>query len=290
MSKKAKAIIYWSIVGVLIAVILVSVGMIIHKLATDAHEQQLYDQLADHKNDHPDAPPRPTTPNGTVTAPSTKPGTTPTTPLPTLPRPDDTPNPETNKILPQYREAYGINSDMIGWIQIPGTKVDYPVVQSPYSDDYYLRRNFYKKGATCGTIYAREECSIDPASDNIVLYGHNMQNGTMFHDLINYKDQDYWKKHRYIYFDTLTEYHTYEIFAVFVTSAKAKEGYPYHLFNNATSVQAYDRFVSQCQNLSYYSTGITPQYGEKLLTLSTCDKTVGYGNDGRLVVVARRVV
>lgn len=274
MSKKAKDILYWSIVGILIAVILVSVGMIVYKLATDAHEQQLNKDLANnmHAIDHS----RPPIPTGTGT---TVP-TTPSTPVPSGPK----------EIQDRFKEAYSINSDMIGWIQIEGTTIDYPVVQSKYEDDYYLRRNFYKKSATCGTIYAREECNIDPASDNIVLYGHNMQNGTMFHDLINYKDINYWKEHRYIYFDTLTEDHTYEIFAVFVTTADVSVGFRYHLFNDTDSAKAYNQFVSQCKDLAYYETGITPQYGEELLTLSTCDKNIGYGSDGRLVVVARRVV
>ncbi len=276
MSKKTKSIIYWSIVGILIAVILVSVGMIVHKLVTDAHQEQLNQNLANnvHAHDHS----RPTIPSGPITVP----------PTPDDPIDPDPPKPE--EIQERFKEAYSINNDMVGWIQIEGTSIDYPVVQSKYEDDYYLRRNFYKQSATCGTVYAREECNIAPASDNVVLYGHNMRNGTMFHDLINYKDMEFWKEHRYIYFDTLTEDHTYEIFAVFVTTADPSVGFRYHLFNDTNSSKAFNRFVEQCKDLAYYETGITPQYGEKLLTLSTCDKEIGYGKDGRLVVVARRVV
>lgn len=279
MNKKTKAIIYWTVVGILIAVILVSVGMIVHKLVTDAHQEQLNQDLANnvHSHDHS----RPTVPSGPITVPSTP--NTPSVPVtPNPPKPDE--------IQDRFKEAYSINNDMVGWIQIEGTSIDYPVVQSKYEDDYYLRRNFYGKSATCGTIYAREECNIDPASDNVVLYGHNMRNGTMFHDLINYKDREFWEQHRYIYFDTLTEDHTYEIFAVFVTTADPSVGFRYHLFNDTNSSNAYNQFVENCKELAYYETGITPQYGENLLTLSTCDKEIGYGKDGRLVVVARRVV
>lgn len=276
MSIKTKKIIYWSIVGVLIAVILFSVGAIVHKLVTDAQDDQLYTDLANNKNQL--AGTRPSIPAGPVTVPSTGNGSS------------DTTKPNQSSILPEYLESYNLNNDMVGWIQIPGTKIDYPVVQSKYQDNYYLRRNFYKNSATCGTIYAKETCNIDPASDNIVLYGHNMQNGTMFHDLINYKDRAYWENHRYIYFDTLTEYHTYEIFAVFTTTADPKVGFRYHIFNDTDSAAEFNSFVNQCKNLSYFDTGITPQYGEQFITLSTCDKTIGYGDNGRLVVVARRVV
>lgn len=275
MSKKTKDIIYWSIVVALIVIILVSVGMIVYKLATDAHEQQLYEDLA--SNVHAQEHSRPSIPAGPTTTPDPD-------------QPDD-PTPDKPKpIQDRFKDTYAINNDMVGWIQIEGTTIDYPVVQSKYQDDYYLRRNFYKASATCGTIYAREECNVDPASDNVVLYGHNMRNGTMFHDLINYKDIEYWKTHRYIYFDTLTEDHTYEVFAVFVTTADPDEGFRYHLYTNLSTETVYNRFVSKCKDLHFYETGITPQYGEKLLTLSTCDKEIGYGDDGRLVVVARRVV
>jgi len=304
MSKKTKAIIYWSVIGILIAVVLFSVGTIIHKMVSDTQNEQQYQDLASNKNQLAGTrPPIPTGPHTTVptTAPTTQP-TKPSAPQPST-TPDTTTTPTTSttpttiplasderRRHPESKDAYRINNDMVGWIQIPGTTVDYPVVQSKYEKDFYLRRNFYKQNAVCGAIYAREACSIDPASDNVVLYGHNMNNGTMFQNLLNYKKKNYWQSHRYVYFDTLTEYRTYEIFAVFVTSADRDEGFRYHTFNNASSPEAFDEFVAKCKELSYYDTGITPEYGDKLVTLSTCDRTVGYGADGRLVVVARRVV
>lgn len=282
MSKRTKKILYWAIVSVLILVILFCAWMIIDKLTSDARNESAYNDLASNKNQLSGT--RPPIPTGTVTTkPTDGQPTDPTQPPPTRPSTED-------NILPEYLESYKINNDMVGWIQIEGTTVDYPVVQSKYQDDYYLRRNFYRQSATCGTIYAREECNIYPASDNIVLYGHNMRNGTMFHDLIKYKDQKFWQNHRYVYFDTLTEYRTYEIFAVFVTTADPSVGFRYHLFNDTNSSKAYNKYISQCKELAFYDTGITPQYGDELLTLSTCDKEIGYGKNGRLVVIARRVV
>lgn len=274
MSRKVKKIIYWSIIAILIAVILVSVGMIAHKLITDARAQNAWDDLANDKNAL--AGTRPSIPTGSVT-------TTPTAP------PDVT-NPTTPSILPEYAASYALNNDMVGWIQIPGTQVDYPVVQSKYQANYYLRRNFQKEYSDSGTIYAREACDVNKPSDNVVLYGHNMTTGIMFHDLIKYKKQSFWEENRYIYFDTLTEYRTYEIFAVFVTTADPRIGFRYHIFHEASGSEDFDDYVATAKSLAYYDTGIIPQYGDKLLTLSTCDRTIGYGGDGRLVVMARRVV
>ena len=274
MNQKTKKILYWVIVVLLIATIIVSLGSIAYNLITDQLEQQGYEDLAGLR-DNASTGPRPTIPVNPVPPTTTDPY------KPTQPA----------TILPEFQELYDTNNDMVGWIQIPGTIVDYPVVQSKYEANFYLRKNFYKQYAVCGTIYAREACDVARPSDNVVLYGHNLEvAGTMFHDLIQYKDMDFWKENRYIHFDTLTEYHTYEIFAVFGTSADPAEGFHYHTFTNASSATDFDNYVAKAKELSYYETEITPQFGDKLLTLSTCDKHIGYGSDGRLVVMARRVV
>ena len=271
MSKKTKMVLYWVVVAFLVTVILVCVGLIAHKLISDAQDKAFNENLANDKN--------------ALTT-----GTRPTGTAPTVPtKPNESTTPTAPSILPEYAPSYALNNDMVGWIQIPGTSIDYPVVQSLYEPNYYLRRNFQKQNATCGTIYVREACDVNKPSDSVLLYGHNMRNGTMFHDLINFKEKSFWEANRYIYFDTLTEYHTYEIVAVFTTTADPSVGFRYHIFSDGTQ-EVYDKFVANCKALSLFDTGITPQYGEKLLTLSTCDKTLGYGDDGRLVVVARRII
>jgi sortase B len=175
---------------------------------------------------------------------------------------------------------------MVGFIEIPGTSIKYPVVQSKYQANFYLRKNFYKVGASCGTIYVREACDVFEPSDNVTIYGHKMRNGTMFADLHLYKDKDFWEDNRIIHFDTLYEFHDYEIFAVFQAEANHPDSFNYHMFDDAKNAAEFDEFVSKCKSLAYYDTGITPQYGDKLITLSTCDKDI---EDGRLVVVARRI-
>ena len=183
-------------------------------------------------------------------------------------------------------DSLTINNDMVGFLEIPGTNIKYPVVQSPYQANYYLRRNFYKRSATCGSLYVREACDVNKPSDNVTIYGHKMTNGTMFAELHKYKKQSFCEDNNLIYFDTLTEYHTYEVFAVFQTEANQIDSFNYHLFDDAKDEAEFNQFINACKALSYYDTGVNPTYGDKLITLSTCDKSV---EDGRLVVVARRI-
>ncbi len=189
-------------------------------------------------------------------------------------------------ILPEYTALYLQNQDLVGWLSIPGTKMNYPVMQTPESPDYYLRRNFDKEYIRHGSIYVDEGCDVFTPSDNLTIFGHNMQDGSMFHDLNNYEELDFWSEHRTFRFDTLLEHHTYEIFAVFITSANLGEGFSYHRFIDAADAGEFDAFVAQCKDLALYETGLTPQYGDKLVCLSTCNYRV---SNGRLVVAARRV-
>lgn len=131
-------------------------------------------------------------------------------------------------MIPGYAEIHAQNPHTVGWLKIEGTKLNYPVLQSPEQPNLYLDHDFDGKPSKGGAIYAREECDINKPSDNITLYGHNMANGSMFATLNNYTSKDYWEKNKLIFFDTLYEFHTYKIFAVFKTSANLGEGFSYH--------------------------------------------------------------
>ena len=188
-------------------------------------------------------------------------------------------------VLPEYAPVYELNNHLVGWITIADTKINYPVMQTPDSVDYYLKRSFEQKKSSRGCLYVREVCDVNTPSDNVTIYGHNMKDGSMFGGLERYKKQTYWEEHRYIQFDTIYEHHTYEIFAVFKTTATIDEGFPYHKFVDAADEEAFDSFVSTCRELAFYDTGIVPQYGDKLICLSTCEYTQ---RNGRFVVVAVR--
>ena len=274
-NKKVAKILYWGLIAVLILIILACAGLISAKLITDARDKSEYNELQDMR-------PSVTRPSMDLTATQPTQDTLPDQTDPTTvtaPPIDDT-------VLYEYQLLYEINRDMVGWIQIDGTAIDYPVVQTPNEPNFYLRRNFYKENATCGTIYAREACNINLPSDNVTLYGHNMRNGTMFADLHKFEKKSFWKDHRYVNFDTLHEYRTYEIFAIFKTTADLTKGFSYHVYDTFATEKAFNEYVTTCKNLSMYDTGVTPAFGEKLLTLSTCDKSI---SDGRLVVVCRLV-
>ena len=189
-------------------------------------------------------------------------------------------------VLREYETVYLMNTDMVGWMRIDDTKVNYPVMQTPDWTDYYLHRNFEKEYSAHGCLYVREVCDVEHPSDNLTIYGHKMKDGSMFAPLFDYKEKSFWETHKTIHFDTVTEHHTYEIFSVFVTTASVGQGFPYHEFVDAADAAQFDDYVANCKQLALYDTGITPQYGDKLITLSTCEYSQV---NGRLVVVAKRV-
>ena len=191
-----------------------------------------------------------------------------------------------NGILLEYAQLYAKNPDMAGWLRIEDTRIDDPVMHTPGRTDYYLTRNFSGAYSSWGCIYAREECDLEAPSDNITLYGHHMKDGSMFAGLSAYTDREFWENHRYIRFDTLTEHHTYAIFAVFTTTASEGQGFAYHDFINAADEMEFDTFIAKCLSLSLYGTDIVPEYGDKIICLSTCEYTQ---TNGRLVVAAVRI-
>jgi len=205
-------------------------------------------------------------------------------PLPTHVTVADPKTGEERAVLREYAELYERNSDLVGWIEVPGTDINYPVLQSSVKD-YYLRRDFNKKRANHGSIYVWEWADVFAPSDNVTMFGHRMRDGTMFYDLLQYDDEKFWREHPVFRFSTLEEHNEYEIIAAFRTSGTGGEGFAYHTFVNASTAEEFDAFVSRCKELSLYDTGVTAQYGDKLVTLSTCDYSL---SNGRMVVVGRR--
>lgn len=180
------------------------------------------------------------------------------------------------------RRLHEMNSDLWGWITISGTAVDYPIMFTPDDPEFYLRRDFDKQDSRSGVPFLDGNCTEE--SDNLILYGHNMNDGSMFAALADYRDKDYYKAHRLITLKTLTFEAQYEVFSVFL--ANANSGFRYYeslAFSDESDFQAY---IQSLEQLSLYSTGTTAVYGDKLLTLSTCSYHV---TDGRLVVVAKQV-
>lgn len=292
MNPKVQKIIFIVLILILACIFLFSAWQLGKYLVESITTKGDYQELAGMRGENTPSRPVPTAPQVSGTEPSqaaTVPSTEPTELEETLPSLVTVTDPDTGEeisILPELAELYVLNTDMVGWIEIPGTVVNYPVMQTPDRVDYYLQRDFYKKYNLHGCIYAREQCDINKPSDNITLYGHRMNDGSMFACLIDYTKEPFYREHRYIYFDTLTERHTYEVMAVFTTTATVGKGFAYHQFVDAADEKAFDDFVNTCKSNSFVDTGVTAQLGDKLITLSTCE----YAHEnGRLVVVAKRV-
>ena len=125
-------------------------------------------------------------------------------------------------------------------------------------------------------------------NDPIIIYGHHMNDGSMFAGLMKFKDKNFWEKHKTVSFDTLTDRQTYEVIAVFktVVYTDSPDSFKYYHFINAETDEDFTAYVEKCKELSLYDTGVTAKYGDKLLTLSTCEYS---RTNGRLVVVAKLI-
>lgn len=185
-----------------------------------------------------------------------------------------------------YKDVFAANSDFVGWIVIDGTNINYPVMQTPGSPDFYLKRGFDKNYSDYGVPYVQENCLIGQ-SDNCVIYGHHMKDGSMFSDLCNYESESFYREHPTIRFDTLAGFGEYEIACVFKTVAYAEDGFKYYHFVDTENEEAFQSFIRTCQALALYDTGVSAEYGDKLITLSTCEYS---RTNGRMVVVAKRVM
>lgn len=193
-----------------------------------------------------------------------------------------------SSVQPTSRNLYLENSDMVGWIQIEGTSIDYPVMQTPADSNYYLKHDFEKNYTDYGCPFVQADCDALAPSDNLIIYGHNMKDGSMFADLAKYRSNDFWQAHKTVRFDTALGGSAYEIFAVIHTTvqADATDAFPFYRFVDAAAPEDFADYVSACQARALYDTGIFADYGDKLLTLSTCDNIT---DDGRLLVIAKRI-
>ena len=277
-SKKA-SLIYLILLLFFAAIFIVSAVYLISWWTESQQQQQDYQDLADivasiqaDQATRPTPPPatRPTSPDGTLST-----------------DPTETTEPVVLEILPEYKDLYEMNNDMVGWIKVPDTKINYPVLQTALDNkDYYIDHDFYHRARGCGAIYVRESCNVFAPSDNVTIYGHHMKDMSMFAGLDYYRDKSFWDNHQTFTFDTLYEHHTYQVIATFKTSANVGQGFSYHKFENAANKEEFDAFIKTVKELAMYDTGISAEYGDKLVCLSTCEYTL---NNGRLVVVAKRI-
>lgn len=191
-------------------------------------------------------------------------------------------------MLPKMEQLYAQNSDLVGWIYIPDTKVDYPVMYTPYDPEKYIHANFKEQYSLGGLPFIDAKCSLDPESDNLIFYAHNMNNGTMFENITYYAYKNFWKEHPYIYFTTLYEERTYEVVAAFHDKVYSPldDVFKFYQFVDAEDEEDFNRAIAYYKEKAEVDTGITPEYGDNLITLVTCAYHV---KNGRFVVIAREV-
>lgn len=193
---------------------------------------------------------------------------------------------ETESDASPYTALKEQNPDFFGWISIEGTKLNYPVMHIPKDEEYYLRRDFDGEASQSGVPFLAADCY--EGCGNYLIYGHNMNNGSMFASLLSYADREYWKEHPIIRFDTLEESGEYEVLAASYSQAYQQDAegvFRYYQYPDLNDPDRFEEYIQQVQSAALYDTGICAKYGDQLLTLSTCSY---HTKDGRFVVVARK--
>ena len=163
--------------------------------------------------------------------------------------------------------------------------IDYPVMYHPEKENYYLHRDFNGEYSANGCLFLSEKCDPE-TSDNLIIYGHHMNSGKMFAALEGYKQQAFCEEHPLILFNTLHGKETYQVMAAFSTPVYTGNDFAYYTFTKAENEGEYQAFINAIMERSFYDTGITAVYGDRLLTLSTCEYSQ---KNGRMVVVAKQV-
>ena len=194
---------------------------------------------------------------------------------------------KTERML-QLEKLQKENEEIIGYLEIEGTNINYPVCQST-DNDYYIRHNYKKEYSKDGAIFLDKDYDWNIPSSNLLLYGHNNKNGTMFQSLLEYAKEDFYKEHTKIRFTTNKEDSIYEIISVFYSRVYYKSEqnvFRYYYFVNAENEEEYNEFVNNAKKSSIYNIETTAKYSDQLLTLSTCEYSQ---EDGRFVVVAKKL-
>lgn len=203
-------------------------------------------------------------------------------------------------MLPEYAVLYEENPDIIGWLSIKDTNIDYPVMQTPEDEQYYLYRDFYGEENRNGSLImdtdstvgvgCREQAYIGGTSPstNLIVHGHTMKSGLMFGKLSLYEDEAYGQEHNIICFDSLYEKREYELISVFRSQVykKSDKVFKYYQFFQADTEDEFQTWYRNIKEMALYDTGVTAQFGDEFITLTCCAYHV---EDGRFVVVGKRI-
>lgn len=199
------------------------------------------------------------------------------------------------EILPEYQKLKKDYPDMYGHIKIEGLQkngedFDYLVMFTPNDINFYEDKNWKGETVTVGTsIWIDGRTKED--TENILIYGHNFKNQSMFGVLKNFKDKSFYEKHKYISFDTLYEKDVYEIICVseskvYYDEKAPTDEYLFYEHIELDTKKEFDEYIKNAKKNAFYDTKTSAEYGDKLITLCTCDYT---SKDGRLIIVAKKI-
>ena len=197
----------------------------------------------------------------------------------------ETPKPERD-----YQPLVQENNHLAAWLMIENTEVNYPVMYTPDAPEYYLRKAFDGSYALSGSLFIGADCI--PDGSNIIIYGHNMKDSSMFGSLDSYADEEYAREHSEIIYDLIQpdgsyERLTFEVMAAFysrIYSVDEENVFRYYYSTDLSNPDVFQYYIENVMSASLYDLGVTAEYGDRLLTLSTCSY---HTEDGRFVVVAR---
>ena len=272
ISKTKRKIIYYSIYTILALLIILSIIYIANNLLSKKQaiqESQLLDKIEIDENQVKET--NETTEEANIT---------------TQENIEETINQQNERIL-KVQKLQEENSDIVGWLEIEGTNINYPVLQGT-DNEYYMTHNYKKQKSKNGSIFLTKDYDWSIPSSNLLIYGHNLNNGTMFQELLKYVKEEFYKEHPIIRFTTNKEDAEYEIISVFksrVYYKTEKNVFRYYFFVNANSEAEYNEFVQNAKKASLYDIDKTAKFGDQLITLSTCSYHV---EDGRFAVVGRK--
>lgn len=261
--------------AVLIAVLIPSLTMYIWQKRDKAISEEVYENAVDIATNR-DRTPKPTA----TAAPTLPPDEEEEVEKVWVPAPIE--NPEEDPILAEMEEIdlsalREINPEVVGWIRIPDTKINYPIVQGE-DNEFYLKNTWEKKRNYAGAIYMECRNQPDFTDFNTIVYGHNMKNDAMFGQLGNFKRQKYWEEHPYVYIRTDDDVFRYEIFSTYEANI-GDPPYGLSFYQKKTRVA----FLDYAKENNMIETGIEPKNADRILTLSTCSND----DEVRRVVQAR---
>lgn len=181
-----------------------------------------------------------------------------------------------------FHELLEQNEQVVGWITIDDTQIDYPILQSNNNTDF-LTENFYGNESKAGSIFLDYRNDITSSDPNLIVYGHRMKDGSMFQHLTKYLDKDFFNSHQTFTFDTLYDSYEAEIFAVYNTLIDFN-----YIQTDFSSDEEYEQLLSEMQTRSMYQNDVALSAEDQIITLSTCEYTLD-PDDSRLVVHAKLV-